>query len=149
MSSEPLGAAVVLGARNLGAAITRDLPARGIRVATVARTQTDLDPLEQDGAITVCADAAEPGQLGEALHVAAAKLDRFDLIVNAVSAARPPDDGNGFGGGDVASASMAGFDGWTVPVARQAFVFLRAGAEALGGRGGTLVQIRAAVSSRS
>jgi NAD(P)-dependent dehydrogenase (short-subunit alcohol dehydrogenase family) len=43
-------AAVVLGARNLGAAITRDLLDRGLRVATVARTRADLDPLAGDGA---------------------------------------------------------------------------------------------------
>jgi NAD(P)-dependent dehydrogenase (short-subunit alcohol dehydrogenase family) len=149
VSAEHAGAAVVLGARNLGAAISRDLLARGIRVAAVARTQADLDPLEQDGAVTVRADAADCGPLGEALHVAEAKLGPLDLIVNAVSAARPPDDGSRFGGGAVAAASMAGFDGWTVPVARQAFVFLRAGAHALEGRSGTLVQITGAPARRA
>jgi hypothetical protein len=44
---------------------------------------------------------------------------------------------------------MAGFDGWTVPVARQAFVFLRAGAHALEGRSGTLVQITGAPARRA
>jgi NAD(P)-dependent dehydrogenase (short-subunit alcohol dehydrogenase family) len=149
VSSKALGTAVVLGARNLGAAITRDLLANGTRVVTVARTQTDLDPLEQEGAITVRADAADLGQLGEALQVAAAKLGPPALIVNAVSAARPPDDGSGFGGGTVAAASMAGFDGWTVPVARQSFVFLHAGAQALEGRSGTLVQITGAPARRA
>src|SRR5207253_2356172 len=90
---------------------THTRPPLGTRVATVARTLTDLDHLQQDGAITVQADAADLGQLGEALHVAAAKLGPLDLIVNAVSAARPPDDGSGFGGGAVVAASMAGFDG--------------------------------------
>jgi len=149
VSAEHAGAAVVLGARNLGAAISRDLLARGIRVAAVARTQADLDPLEQDGAVTVRADAADCEQLREALHVAEAKLGPLDLIVNAVSAAHPPDDVSGFGGGAVAAASMAGFDGWTVPVARQAFVFLRAGAHALEGRSGTLVQITGAPARRA
>lgn len=60
MSSEPLVGAVVLGAQNLGGAISRDLLASGIRVATVARTQADLDALEAEGAITVRADAADP-----------------------------------------------------------------------------------------
>jgi NAD(P)-dependent dehydrogenase (short-subunit alcohol dehydrogenase family) len=149
VSSDSVGAAVVLGARNLGGAITRDLLSKGSRVATVARTQSDLDLLEQDGAITVRADAADLGQLGEALCAAAAKLGPLDLIVNAVSAARPPDDGSGFGGGALAAASMAGFDGWTVPVARQAFVFLRAGAQALEGQSGTLVQITGAPARRA
>ncbi len=149
MPSDRVQAAVVLGARNLGGAITRDLLARGARVATVARTQGDLDLLERDGAVAVRADAADPGKLGEALQLAAARLGPLDLIVNAVSAAHPPDDGSGFGGGAVAEASIAGFEGWTVPVARQAFVFLRAGARALEGRGGTLVQIAGAPARRA
>ena len=149
MSRESVGTAVVLGARNLGGAITRDLLASGMRVATVARTQADLDTLSQAGAITVRADAADPGQLGDALCRAAAELGPLDLIVNAVSAARPPDDGTGFGGGAVTTASMAGFDGWTVPAARQAFVFLREGARALQGRGGTLIQITGAPARRA
>lgn len=149
MASEPFGTAVVLGARNLGGAITRDLLASSVRVATVARTQADLDALEAEGAITIRADAADPGQLGEALGHAATELGPLDLIVNAVSAARPPDDGAGFGGGEVARASMAGFDGWTVPAARQAFVFLREGARALEGRGGTLVQITGGPARRA
>ena len=53
-------AAVVLGARNLGGAITRDLLASGSRVATIARTPTDLQALETDGATTIRADASNP-----------------------------------------------------------------------------------------
>ena len=60
-------AAVVLGARNLGAAITSDLLERGVRVAAVARTRGDLDLLERGGAVPLQADAADPEQLGEAL----------------------------------------------------------------------------------
>ena len=134
-------AAVVLGARNLGAAITSDLLERGVRVATVARTQGDLDLLEGGGAVPLQADAADAEQLGEALAEAAAQIGPLDLIVNAVSATRPPDDGSGFGGGPLIFASMAGFEGWTVQVARQAFVALKVGARALHGRGGTIVQV--------
>lgn len=140
---------VVVGARNLGGAITRDLLASGMRVATLARTQADLDPLREEGAVTVSADAADPAQLSDALSRAAAELGPLDLIVNAVSAARPPDDGSGFGGGAIATASIAGFDGWAVPPARQAFVFLREGARALRGRGGTLIQIAGAPARRA
>lgn len=146
MSSEPFGTAVVLGARNLSGAITRDLLARGVQVASVARTQADLDALAADGALTVRADAADPGQLGEALTRAAAELGPLDLIVNAVST-RPP--GGAFGGGPLVEATTIGFDVWTVSVARQAFVFLATGARALAGRGGMLVQITGAPARRA
>ena len=142
-------AAVVLGARNLGAAITRDLLWRGVRVATVARTRSDLDLLEGGGAIAFQADAADPEQLRQTLSQAAAQIGPLDLIVNAVSAIAPPGDGTGFGGGPLSSASMAGFEGWTVPAARQAFVALKIGASALRPRGGTLVQVVGAPARRA
>jgi NAD(P)-dependent dehydrogenase (short-subunit alcohol dehydrogenase family) len=142
-------AAVVLGARNLGAAITRDLLDRGLRVATVARTRADLDPLAGDGAIAFQADAADAEQLGQALSAAAAQIGPLDLIVNAVSAVSPPGDGSGFGGGPLPSASMAGFEGWTVPAARQAFVALKIGASALSRRGGTIIQVVGAPARRA
>jgi NAD(P)-dependent dehydrogenase (short-subunit alcohol dehydrogenase family) len=134
-------AAVVLGARNLGGAITRDLLARGMRVATVARTQADLEPLAVDGAVAIRGDAADADRLDRAIIQAAAQNGPADVIVNAVSAGRPPNDGTGFGGGPIAAATVAGFDGWTTTVAHQSFVFLGAGARALRGRGGTLIQI--------
>ena len=80
-----LNTAVVLGARNLGGAITRDLLARRVRVATIARTQADLDVLEQEGAVPIQADATDPEQLRAALLRAAATLGSVDLIVNAIS----------------------------------------------------------------
>jgi NAD(P)-dependent dehydrogenase (short-subunit alcohol dehydrogenase family) len=141
--------AAVLGARNLGAAVARTLLTSDYRVASIARTQADLVPLERAGALTIAADAADPVELESALARAVRELGPLDLIVNAVSAAKPPDDGSGFGGGEVASATLAGFEGWTVPVARQAFVFLNAGSRALAGRGGTLVEIVGAPGRRA
>jgi NAD(P)-dependent dehydrogenase (short-subunit alcohol dehydrogenase family) len=150
MSSVPsTPRAVVLGARNLGGVIARDLLADGRRVASVARTSTDLRSLERAGALAIAADAADAAQLETALAQAAEELGPLDLIVNAVSAARPPDDGSGFGGGELATASLAGFEGWTVPVVRQAFVFLSIGSRAMAGRGGTLVQITGAPARRA
>ena len=149
VSEERVGVAVVLGARNLGGAITRDLLARGVRVATVARTAADLAVLQSDGALALHADAADPEQLRVALDRAAVELGPLGLVVNAVSADRPSGDGHVFGGGSVASASMAGFEGWAVPAARHAFVFLREGARALEGRGGTLIQIAGAPARRA
>jgi NAD(P)-dependent dehydrogenase (short-subunit alcohol dehydrogenase family) len=146
VSREQFRTAVVLGARNLGGAITRDLLVSGVQVATVARTQADLDALEAEGAVTVRADAADPGQLAEALARAAAEIGPLDLIVNAVST-RPA--GGAFGGGSLVQAASADFDAWTVAVARQAFVFLGTSARALAGRGGTLVQVTGAPARRA
>lgn len=67
MSDEPPGAAVVLGSRTLGGATTRDLLASGWRVATVSGRRPDLRALEVEGAITICTDAADPEELGNAL----------------------------------------------------------------------------------
>jgi NAD(P)-dependent dehydrogenase (short-subunit alcohol dehydrogenase family) len=149
VSEKAINTAVVLGARNLGGAISRDLLARGTRVATIARTQSDLELLRADGGIPIRADATDPEQLNQARNQAEAQIGPPDLIVNAVSASRPPQDGCGFGGGPLAAASLAGLDGWTVAVARQAFVFLTTGARALEGRAGTLVQITGAPARRA
>jgi NAD(P)-dependent dehydrogenase (short-subunit alcohol dehydrogenase family) len=149
MSGLDLNTAVILGARNLGAAIARDLLASDVRVASVARTQTDLEALEQEGAVPIRGDAADPEQLMGALARAGAAIGPPDLIVNAVSASLPPNDGTGFGGGALASASPAGFEGWTSAVARQAFAFLTAGTRSLEGREGTLVQIVGAPARRT
>jgi NAD(P)-dependent dehydrogenase (short-subunit alcohol dehydrogenase family) len=139
----------VLGARNLGGAITRDLLAREVHVATIARTRADLDALAAEGALAVSADAADQDELAAALARAAAELGPPDLIVNAVSSSRPPNDASGFGGGALAGASAAGFEGWAVAVARQAFTFLQAGVWALEGHGGTLVQVTGAPARRA
>ena len=140
--------AVVLGARNLGAAIARGLLADGYRVASVARTASDLEALEADGAVAVQADLANSAGMTEAFDRAMREIGAPDLAVNAVSL-RPPDDGGQFGGGALAAASAEAFDAWTVPVARQAFLFLSAGARALAGRGGTLVQVTGAPARRA
>jgi len=131
MSGLP-GAAIVLGARNLGAALTSDLLARGVRVATIARTQSDLEPLARQGAVTISADASDPDALTAALDQAAAEIGHPELIVNAVAPTRPPTDRSGFGGGAMASASLEGFETWTLPVARQTLVFLGSAARAGG-----------------
>lgn len=147
--SADLTAALVLGARNLGGAITRDLVAHGVHVATLARTEADLHALEAVGSVPIRADCADTEQLAEAVTRAAARIGPPDLLVNAVSVYRPPGDGSGFGGGSIAAATTAGFDAWTVAVARQAFAFLSVGARALEGRGGTLVQITGAPARRA
>jgi NAD(P)-dependent dehydrogenase (short-subunit alcohol dehydrogenase family) len=148
MPDQPLNAAVVLGARNLGAAITRDLLARGVRVATIARTQSDLNLLASDGAITIRADASNPDQLAAALDHAAGQVGQPELIVNAVSPDRPPDGGSGFGGGPIASSSTAGFEAWAAPITHQALVFLGAATRA-SQRPSTVIQVTGAPARRT
>ncbi len=140
--------AVVFGARNLGAAIARGLLADGYRVASVARTASDLEALEADGAVAVRADVSEPAGVEEAFARATRAVGAADVAVNAVSL-RPPDDGGPFGGGALSGASPEAFDVWAMPVARQAFLFLSAGVRALAGRGGTLVQVTGAPARRA
>src|SRR3954454_20139483 len=144
--------AVVLGARNLGGAITTHLLAEGWAAAAVARSEDSLERMRSAGAVALQADAANPGELGEALLRAREQLGGLDLVVNAVSAARPPADGaSGFGGGPLAEATVEGFRGWTAAVAEQAFVFLSEGTRALraAGGGGTLVQVTGGSSRRA
>lgn len=140
--------AVVLGARNLGAAIARGLLADGYRVASVARTASDLEALKADGAVAVRADVADAAGIAEAFDQATREMGAADVSVNAVSL-RPADDGGPFGGGALAAASAEAFDAWTVPAARQAFLFLSTGARVLAGRGGTLVQVTGAPARRA
>jgi len=142
---------LVLGARNLGGAVVRQFLAAGWSAAAVARSDDTLDRVSADGALALRADASDHDELTGAVQRARDELGRLDAIVNAVSASRPPDDGGPFGGGALADASGAAFDGWTVAVARQAFTFLSVGAQALrtGGTGGTLVQFTGGSARRA
>jgi NAD(P)-dependent dehydrogenase (short-subunit alcohol dehydrogenase family) len=144
------GAALVLGARNLGGAIAGHLLERGWKVAAVARSEDSLAAVRERGGHGLQADAADPADLERAIDAAAAELGSLDLIVNAVSAARRP-EGEPFGGGPLAEATLDGFRGWASAVAEQSFVFLSCGARALraAGRGGTLVQVTGGSSRRA
>jgi NAD(P)-dependent dehydrogenase (short-subunit alcohol dehydrogenase family) len=140
---------VVLGARNLGGAIVDHFLALGWHVAAVARSEQTLEAVRARGAVALSADASDPDQLERALDRARHQLGSLDAIVNAVSAARPPGHG-GFGGGELADADVAAFQGWTVAVAEQAFAFLSTGARALRqSGGGTLVQITGGSARRA
>jgi NAD(P)-dependent dehydrogenase (short-subunit alcohol dehydrogenase family) len=142
---------LVLGARNLGGAVVGQFMAAGWRAAAVARSRDTLQRVRKAGAIALEADAADADELAAAVDRAGRELGRLDAIVNAVSASRPPQDGGPFGGGALADAAPAAFEGWTVEVARQAFTFLSVGGEALraGGAGGTLVQVTGGSARRA
>jgi 3-oxoacyl-[acyl-carrier protein] reductase len=140
---------VVLGARNLGGAIVDHFLGLGWNAAGVARSEETLDAVRSRGALAVSADASDPDQLAGVFDLARRELGSLDAIVNAVSAARPP-GGGPFGGGELAAADVAAFQGWTVAVAEQAFAFLSTGARALRqSGGGTLVQITGGSSRRA
>ncbi len=140
---------VVLGARNLGGAITGHFLELGWNAAAVARSEESLAPLRERGALAVTADASDLGALSDALGQVRAEYGSLGAVVNAVSAARPPGSGP-FGGGPLADADLAAFRGWTAAVAEQAFVFLSAGATALKeSGGGALVQITGGSSRRA
>jgi len=138
-------ALVVLGARNLGGAILQHHLAAGWQGAAVARSDDTLQSVRAAGGVALQADASDPDSLRGALEQARAELGGIDLIVNAVSAARPPGQGP-FGGGPFAEATIEGFRGWTGAVAEQAFVFLSEGVKA---GAGTLIQVTGGSSRRA
>jgi NAD(P)-dependent dehydrogenase (short-subunit alcohol dehydrogenase family) len=149
-SSDTPRSAVILGARNLGGAIIDRLLADGWRVAGVARSDDTLERVRDRGALALRADASDPAELAGALHAARNEHGGLDLVVNAVTASRPPKDGP-FGGGPLAEADLESFRGWTVAVAEQAFVFLSESIKALreGAHGGTLIQITGGSARRA
>jgi NAD(P)-dependent dehydrogenase (short-subunit alcohol dehydrogenase family) len=143
---------LVLGARNLGGAILDHLLSAGWRGAAVARSGDTLERVRARGALAIEADASDPAALRDAIAHARAELDGLDLLVNAVSAARPPSgSASGFGGGPVADASIEDWRGWGGAVAEQGFAFLSESARALReqGRGGTIVQVTGGSARRA
>jgi NAD(P)-dependent dehydrogenase (short-subunit alcohol dehydrogenase family) len=136
---------VVLGARNLGGAILGHHLNAGWSGAAVARSPETLETVRAAGGLPIQADASDPQELRQALERAKSELGRLDLVVNAVSAARPTRQGP-FGGGALDEATVEDFRGWTGAVAEQAFVFLSEGARA-GAQ--TLIQITGGSARRA
>jgi NAD(P)-dependent dehydrogenase (short-subunit alcohol dehydrogenase family) len=139
----------VLGARNLGGAILDHLLAAGWRAAALSRGEETANAVRERGALGLVADASDPDALAAALRSVRDELGPPALIVNAVSASRPPGRGP-FGGGPLADADLDGFRGWSAAVAEQAFVFLSTGIRALReSGGGTLIQVTGGSSRRA
>lgn len=136
---------VVLGARNLGGAILGHHLNAGWRGAAVARSPETLETVRGAGGLPLQADASDPEQLRDALERARAEFGRIDVIVNAVSAARPTRQGP-FGGGAIKEAALEDFRGWTGAVAEQAFVFLSEGVRA---GATTLIQVTGGSARRA
>lgn len=143
------GSALVLGSRNLGGAIVAHLLERGWGAAAVARSEESLGAVREKGGTAITADASDSDDLDRALAEARAALGGLDLVVNAVSAARRP-EGEPFGGGPLAEATLEGFRGWAGAVAEQSFVFLSRGTRALReSGGGSLIQVTGGSSRRA
>src|SRR3954471_11076943 len=136
---------VVLGARNLGGALPGPHLNNGWQGAAVAQSPETLETVRAAGGLPLQADASDPESLRAALERAHAEFGRLDLIVNAVSAARPTRQGP-FGGGTLAEAGVEDFRGWTGAVAEQAFVFLSEGVRA---GAGTLIQVTGGSARRA
>jgi NAD(P)-dependent dehydrogenase (short-subunit alcohol dehydrogenase family) len=144
------GSLLVLGARNLGGAILDHFLAAGWQGAAVARSADTLDAVRERGALALEADASDAEGLRAAMAAARDELGGLDLLVNAVSAARPAKAGP-FGGGALAEATVEDWRGWGGAVAEQGFVFLSEGARLLReqGRGGTLIQVTGGSARRA
>jgi len=136
---------VVLGARNLGGAILGHHLNNGWRGAAIARSPETLETVRAAGGLPLQADASDPESLRGGLERARAEFGRIDVIVNAVSAARPTKSGP-FGGGSLSEATVEDFRGWTGAVAEQAFVFLSEGIRA---GAGTLIQVTGGSARRA
>jgi NAD(P)-dependent dehydrogenase (short-subunit alcohol dehydrogenase family) len=141
---------LVLGARNLGAAIAEHFASQDWNVAAVARSQETVDKLQTGipGALGLAADAADPEQVADAARQAYERFGSLDLLVNAVS---PGMRSQGqFGGGPLLDSTPEDFEHYAGQVARQSYAFLSAGARALrDAGGGTLVQITGGSARRA
>lgn len=141
--------ACIIGTHHLGGAVGHHLVSEKWDVAGLARSDASREAAEKAGVVFIQCDASDPEALRAALAEARKILGGLDLIVNAASAARPP-EGGAFGGGPLADAGLEAFEGWTVAVERQAFVFLTEGARALReGDGGTLIQVTGGSARRA
>lgn len=142
--------ALVLGARNLGAAVAERLAVDGWQVAAVARSEETVGRLRDrlPHALGLAADASSPDALTAVADQVRERFGSLDLVVNAVSPGARA--GGTFGGGPLIEATREDFDHYMTGVARQVFAFLGVGARALrAGGGGTLVQITGGSSRRA
>jgi NADP-dependent 3-hydroxy acid dehydrogenase YdfG len=142
--------ALIIGARNFGYAVIRQLLDDGWSVVGAARSAETLEKVRAAGAHAVEVDITDQGSVLDALRRTAEHGGRVDLVVNVAS---PYAGGTGgpFGGGRLAEADPSAFDRWSIAPARRAFAFLSASARFLTEQGGpaTVVQATGGSSRRA
>ncbi len=145
-----MGAALVIGARNLGFAIIERLLADGWDVAGGAVSAETLDRVRGAGAHAVAVDVTDQASVLAALEEVAGRFGQVDLVVNAAS---PYAAGAGgpFGGGALADSSPEAFERWTARPALGAYAFLSAAARFLKAQGtpATAIQVTGGSSRRA
>ncbi len=146
-----MGAALVIGARNLGFSIIERLLADGWDVAGGAVSAETLERVRGVGAHSVQIDVTDQASVLAALDEVSTRFGRVDLVVNAASPYAAAGGTGPFGGGSLADSDPDGFDRWTVSPARGAYAALSASARFLKAQGGaaTVVQITGGSSRRA
>lgn len=139
--------AVVFGARNLGRAVIDLLVAHGWSVTGVAPSAGTLEGVRAAGALALEGDVTDAASVAEVLARSAGAHGPVDLALNAAS----PYGGGAFGGGPLAEAGPAEFDGWLAAPARGAFTFLSATGRFLRAqsRPATLIQVTGGSARRA
>ena len=145
----PVPVAVVLGARNLGGAVLDHYLSLGGAARRSRRAPTRSSASGRAGRSRSRPTPPTPASSPARSSAPASELGGLDLVVNAVSAARPP-AGGGLRGRADRRGHLEGYRGWGAAVAEQAFVFLNAGAKALReAGGGALIQVTGGSARRA
>src|SRR5204862_7121086 len=105
-----MSAALVVGARKLGVAITERLRADGWDVAGGAVSAETLDRVRGAGAHPLEMDVTDQASVLAALKEVGARFGRVDLVVNAASP-YVAGGGGAFGGGNLADSGPDSFEG--------------------------------------
>jgi NAD(P)-dependent dehydrogenase (short-subunit alcohol dehydrogenase family) len=124
---------LVFGARNLGRVLAHELANEGWRVASVARTETTIENLQEEvpDAVGLIGDAGS----AEDVERIFADVGHVDLVVNAITTAPSF-------GGPVHDAPPDALDAYVGALLPGIFNVLRVGGRVLLGQGqGTLVQV--------
>lgn len=139
---------LVLGARNLGAAIAQHFAAEGWNVAAGARSAETITALSEriPPALGVILDATRPEEVARACDETRARFGKLDLCVNAVSPGMRSQ--GSFGGGLLTEATSEDFEHYAVQVLRQSFAFWSACSRTVA-KGGTLVQVTGGSARRA
>lgn len=139
---------LVLGARNLGAAVAVHFAGLGWNVAAGARSDETVASLGEriPEALGIVLDASRPEEVARACEETRSRFGSVDLAVNAVSPGMRSQ--GAFGGGPLTEATVEDFEHYAVQVLRQCFAFWSACSRAVE-PGATLVQLTGGSARRA